>query len=52
MLQERLERINELRKKAMANPEFMKSAQAHAEALQSQQHTAQSKRSKKAENTL
>ncbi|GAL19005.1 hypothetical protein ACPV5O_09865 [Vibrio maritimus] len=47
MLQERLERINELRKKAMANPEFMKSAQAHAEALQSQQHTAQSKRSKK-----
>ncbi|MGF1771470.1 hypothetical protein ACP3V5_13760 [Vibrio maritimus] len=47
MLQEKLERINELRKKAMANPEFMKSAQAHAEALETEYHPAQPKRSKK-----
>ncbi|GMQ46756.1 hypothetical protein [Vibrio sp. 10N] len=47
MLQERLERINELRKKAMANPEFMKSAQAHAEALQTQCHSSHPKPIKK-----
>ncbi|MGR5175377.1 hypothetical protein ACPV4B_00810 [Vibrio parahaemolyticus] len=47
MLQERLERINELRKQAMANPEFTKSAQAHADAIRSEYHSAPTKRSRK-----
>ncbi|MFA0088122.1 hypothetical protein BCU70_13075 [Vibrio sp. 10N.286.49.C2] len=33
MLQERLERINELRKQAMADPNFVKSAEAHRRAI-------------------
>lgn len=36
MLQQRLERINELRKKALSNPEFVKSAKAHEQALNKQ----------------
>ncbi|AYV22784.1 MULTISPECIES: hypothetical protein [Vibrio] len=47
MLQEKLERINELRKQAMSDPEFMKSAQAHADAIKHEYHPTPSKRSKK-----
>ncbi len=38
MLWETLERVNRLRQKAMADPEFIRSANAHARALQSQEH--------------
>ncbi|MFC5077830.1 hypothetical protein VTH8203_04555 [Vibrio thalassae] len=48
MLQDKLERINELRKQAMADPEFMKSAQAHADAIKHEYHpTPSTQRSKK-----
>ncbi|WP_070965408.1 hypothetical protein [Vibrio sonorensis] len=33
MLWETLERVNQLRQKALANPEFIQSAQAHEKAL-------------------
>ncbi|CAH0526098.1 hypothetical protein [Vibrio hippocampi] len=42
MLQQRLDRINELRKQALSNPEFVESAKAHEQALNkevSQQQT-------------
>ncbi|MGF1751844.1 MULTISPECIES: hypothetical protein [Vibrio] len=49
MLQERLDRINELRKQAMADPSFVQSAEAHRQAILSeyQGHHSQSSRKPK-----
>lgn len=48
-LTERLEQINELRKQALSDPEFIQSAKAHEKAIQSHntQNVTQSKTKKK-----